>query len=179
MNQAESIILSKKDIALLLSGRGIAVKRPIGQKLVSPGEGAYFDKYHKGPQWNWWTADNKQHCHQIIVSPFVDGAELWVKESFSKMFTRVYPFPKAYYATDFFGRDDVVTDPIHVKGCNGNFGDCFACCEDREGKFKWSGPSKMTRELSRLTVVVDKVEVVIGDKPCWNIHLKLIRRFSY
>jgi hypothetical protein len=42
-------------------------------------EGAYFDAYNGGPQWNWWTKDNKQcNGHGHITCPYGKPGELRV-----------------------------------------------------------------------------------------------------
>ncbi|MEK2647463.1 hypothetical protein [Bdellovibrio sp. BCCA] len=167
----ESIVLSTKEIRELYSKRRIEILRPLDIFLIPPCNDAYFDRYNKGSQWSWWTKDNKQSLSQVVNSPFFEGQTLWIKETFSTSFTCMYPCPKAWYKTDFFGRFDEPRDPVHIKGCPGNFSDCAACAQEREGNFKWSGPSKMPKELSRFTLRVEKVEVVVGKKSFWKVAL--------
>jgi hypothetical protein len=88
------------------------------------------------------------------------GDHLWVKETHSTSALGVYPCPDAWYRADFGTHDDPAkVDGLHDRGCTGNRGDCFACVEQREGKFRWRPSIHMPRKLSRLTLEVTEVRV--------------------
>ena len=64
-------------------GRLKMLVRPVKPQPVSPGDGAYFDAYNGGPEWTWWTPDNRQYLSQIIRCPYgkagdrLRGREAW------------------------------------------------------------------------------------------------------
>lgn len=77
------IIFNSEMVRAILDGRKTQTRRPIKPQPIQPKEGAYFDKYYKGPQWNWFSKDNKQFLDQIINCPYGKvGDRLWVRESF-------------------------------------------------------------------------------------------------
>ena len=65
------------------AGRLKMLVRPAKPQPISPGEGAYFDAYNGGPEWTWWTPDNRQYLSQIIRCPYgkpgdrLRGREAW------------------------------------------------------------------------------------------------------
>lgn len=172
-----SLTLSRKERETLAKNGSIIILRPILEALKQPAPDAYFDKYNHGNQWNWWSPDGKQFTSQIIQCPFKVGDKTWIREVFSTSALGVYPMPKAWFKDDFFGRVTEPHDPTHFKGCRGNSADCFACDGERNGKFKWIGPSKMPKELSRFNAEVLKINVVHGPKSYWSIELKQAGRY--
>ena len=72
-------------VQALLGGRKTQTRRVMKpQPGGPPSEGAYFDDYDGGPQWNWWTADNRV-CNNapIVRCPHGNpGDLLYVRESF-------------------------------------------------------------------------------------------------
>lgn len=76
------ILFNSVMVRAILDGRKTQTRRIVKPEPVQPCEGAYFDKYNKGTQWNWWTSDNKQCLNQIIKCPFGKvGDSLWVRET--------------------------------------------------------------------------------------------------
>ena len=65
------------------AGRLKLLVRPVKPQPISPGDGAYFDAYNGGPEWTWWTPDNRQYLSQIIRCPYgkpgdrLRGREAW------------------------------------------------------------------------------------------------------
>lgn len=75
------ILFSGEMVRAILEGRKTQTRRVVKPQPVSPGDGAYFDAYNGGPQWNWWAPDNKQYLAQIINCPYgKPGDRLWVRE---------------------------------------------------------------------------------------------------
>ena len=76
------ILVSAPIVRALFEGRKTQTRRLFKPQPVSPGEGAYFDAYNGGPQWNWWAPDNKQYLSQIIRCSYgKPGDLLWVQEA--------------------------------------------------------------------------------------------------
>lgn len=76
------ILFNGEMVRAILDGRKTQTRRVVKPQPIQPCDGAYFDKYNKGPQWNWWTKDNKQCLDQIIKCPFgKPGDRLWVRET--------------------------------------------------------------------------------------------------
>lgn len=88
----------------------------------------------------------------------VVGDRLYVKETWSKSALSVYPCPAAWYRADFWQYDDPASAE-HVRGCNRNQGDCFACAADREGHFRWRSAGCMPRAIARLRYEIEAVRV--------------------
>lgn len=67
---------------LLKHGRVLLVRAV--PKLVEPDFPAYLDAYNGGPEWCWWTADNKMcNAHGVIRCPFGGvGTRLACREKF-------------------------------------------------------------------------------------------------
>ena len=79
------IIFNGEMVRAILDGRKTQTRRAIRpQPGKPPSEGAYFDAYDGGPQWNWWSKDNKLHNDgPIIKCPYgIPGDRLWVRENF-------------------------------------------------------------------------------------------------
>lgn len=78
------IVFSGEMVRAILEGRKTQTRRPIHPGPGSPPKpNAYFDAYDGGPQWNWWTADNRVcNASPIMECPFgIPGERLWVQES--------------------------------------------------------------------------------------------------
>lgn len=76
------ILFNREMVRSVLSGIKTQTRRLINPQPISPGQGAYFDAYNGGPQWNWWAQDNKQYLSQIIRCPFgKPNDRLWVRET--------------------------------------------------------------------------------------------------
>jgi hypothetical protein len=108
------IIMSAPMVHALLEGHKTQTRRIIKPQPVSPGEDAYFDAYDGGPQWNWWTPDNRQYLTQIINCPYgKSGDLLWAREMWkgptSVLFRSSFdlskgpPAPKCFYKADVQG----------------------------------------------------------------------------
>jgi hypothetical protein len=65
-----SINLRDWEVRAIQAGRLKMLVRPVKPQPVSPGDGAYFDAYNGGPEWTWWTPDNRQYLSQIIRCPY-------------------------------------------------------------------------------------------------------------
>ena len=107
------------------------------QQPVSPEEGAYFDAYNGGPQWNWWAPDNRQYLSQIIRCPFGrKGDRLWVRETWA------WPGEEhvLYRATDQHLQDLMRTDPNYPQ-------------------FVWKPSIHMPRWASRIILEITGVRV--------------------
>lgn len=78
------ILFNAEMVQAILSGKKTQTRRIMKSQPKQPCEGAYFDKYNNGSQWNWWTEDNKQYLGQIIKCPFGKvGDRLWVRETWN------------------------------------------------------------------------------------------------
>lgn len=77
------IIFNSEIIKALLDGRKTMTRRVIKPQIQSPKDGAYFDNYNHGTQWNWWSKDHKQFLNaDIIRCPYGQiGDGLWVRET--------------------------------------------------------------------------------------------------
>lgn len=155
------ILFNDAMVRAILDGRKTQTRRVIKPQPVAPYDDAYFDKYNKGPQWNWWTKDNKQCLGQIIRCPYgKPGDHLWVREAWSPDATQMYPYPKCWYrATD---GDFIDTGAmIHDSDCekDGENSDCLACWEWEHGKFKWRPSIHMPRWASRIILEITDVRV--------------------
>jgi hypothetical protein len=67
-----------------------ALTHPTGMLTVPMAEqlpdelpkGYYFDQYHTGPQWNFWTADDRvSNSLPFVTCPFLVGETRWVQEA--------------------------------------------------------------------------------------------------
>jgi hypothetical protein len=78
-------ITAQETIKGILAGEITQAKFPIVPQPKCGYSGAYFDVYHKGPQWNFWTPDGRLcNCERdtIIICPYGrPGDRLWVKEA--------------------------------------------------------------------------------------------------
>ena len=78
-----AINLRDWEVRAIQAGRLKMLVRPVKPQPVSPGDGAYFDAYNGGPEWTWWTPDNRQYLSQIIRCPYgkagdrLRGREAW------------------------------------------------------------------------------------------------------
>ena len=85
-----SINLRDWEVRAIQAGRLKMLVRPVKPQPVSPGDGAYFDAYNGGPEWTWWTPDNRQYLSQIIRCPYgkpgdrLRGREAWRAKSWSE-----------------------------------------------------------------------------------------------
>ena len=78
-----AINLRDWEVRAIQAGRLKMLVRPVKPQPISPGDGAYFDAYNGGPEWTWWTPDNRQYLSQIIRCPYgqpgdrLRGREAW------------------------------------------------------------------------------------------------------
>lgn len=78
------ILFNTEMVRAILVGKKTQTRRIVKPQPIQPCEGAYFDAYNKGQQWNWWTKDDKQCLDQIIKCPFgKPGDRLWVRETWA------------------------------------------------------------------------------------------------
>lgn len=85
------------------------------------------------------------------------GDRLWVRETFSRDATSMYPCPPVWYRAS----ESIESDGIHTcpKDKQLPWADCLACWEERHGKFKWRPSIFMPRWASRITLEVTGVRV--------------------
>lgn len=76
------VYLTVEQVRGIRDGKIKALVTPIAPQPECDLPGAYFDAYNGGPQWNWWTADNKVcNNHGMAVCPYgVPGDVLLGKE---------------------------------------------------------------------------------------------------
>ena len=78
-----AINLRDWEVKAIQAGQLKMLVRPVKPQPISPGDGAYFDAYNGGPEWTWWTPDNRQYLSQIIRCPYgqpgdrLRGREAW------------------------------------------------------------------------------------------------------
>lgn len=139
------IIFNSEMVRAILDGRKTQTRRIVKPKLIQPVEGAYFDKYNNGPQWNWWTHDNKQCLEQIVKCPFGKvGDRLWVREAFC-CFDEDWRYP---------GR------PHDIK--EGPWRNILYCSDEpnsRKSKVLWRPSIHMPRWASRITLEITNIRV--------------------
>ena len=92
-------------------GRLKMLVRPVKPQPISPGDGAYFDAYNGGPEWTWWTPDNRQYLSQIIRCPYgkpgdrLRGREAygyaWMSEQEVKESIELGEGPSLFYRADW------------------------------------------------------------------------------
>jgi len=88
-SREKSIIFNSEMVKAILTGRKTQTRKVIKPQLIQPREDAYFDTYNGGPQWNWWSPDNKQFLTQIIKCPYGKvGERLWVRETWYDAFKK-------------------------------------------------------------------------------------------
>lgn len=77
------IIFGPRMIEALLADRKTQTRRLVKKLAECDIPGAYLDAYNGGPEWCWWTADDRQcNGHGSIRCPYgKPGDLLWVKES--------------------------------------------------------------------------------------------------
>jgi len=129
-----------------LSGK-IDVWREKIEPIQQPDDGAYFDIYHKGPQWNWWSKDNKVYLHELRHQSFMVGDELWMRDAW------------AY----FWGAGSKILDNRLL--LDENWGD-----QEED----WQPSSEMPKEFIRLKCTITGVSVVQIDND-WFFEYKLER----
>lgn len=148
--QSDMIVALRRAIDPKTQTRRIIKPEPIGFPTEMSGN-LWHDKRSKG--------DPVMVAHSVpFKCPYgAAGDELWVKETFSRDAISMYPCPPAWYrATD----DIASSDGIHTcaKKSRGNYADCLACWEQREGrKFKWTPSIFCTREASRTTLHIERI----------------------
>ncbi len=77
------ILMNTEMVQMTLKDLKTQTRRVIKPQPVCDLEGAYFDSYNGGPQWNWWLPDGRLcNDHDIIKCPYgKPGDELWVRET--------------------------------------------------------------------------------------------------
>jgi len=61
----------------VLTGKRTQFRVPINPQPQCDIPDAYFDAYNGGPQWNWWTKDNRVcNGHEIYTCPYVVGKHI-------------------------------------------------------------------------------------------------------
>jgi len=80
------IIFNGEMVRAILDGRKTQTRRVVKPQPECDIPGAYFDAYNGGPQWNWWTEDNRLcNAHTIVECPYGQpGDRLWVRETFCR-----------------------------------------------------------------------------------------------
>lgn len=78
------ILFKGRLVRAILEGQKTQTRRPVKPQPKCELDGAYFDAYNGGPQWNWWLPDNRLcNGHDIIRCPYgVPVDRLWVRENF-------------------------------------------------------------------------------------------------
>jgi hypothetical protein len=101
------ILFSGEMVRAILAGRKTQTRRVMEPQLPELKEGAYFDAYNGGPNWNFWTADNKMmnsiegqkpNSCQWACPYGKNGDRLWVKEHHARIPN--YPICRVHYFAD-------------------------------------------------------------------------------
>lgn len=144
--KSRSILFSGIMVNAILDGQKTQTRRVIKPQPDCNIDGAYFDAYNSGPQWNWWTHDNKVcNSHHIHKCPYGKlGDELWVRERWAvdKQYNDIKPSnlqkddcQKIWYAAD----------DIHMV--------------DKSDRGRWRPSIHMPRLVSRITLVIKYIRV--------------------
>ena len=81
------------------------------------------------------------------------GDELWVRETWSDDALSLYPCPTAWYRAT----DDIQPGAVHTcpKKHRGNWADCLACWEQKNGRFRWKPSLLMPRSVCRIRLHIE------------------------
>jgi hypothetical protein len=126
-----------------------------GELGVKPGEFHFACPYADGDtHLGQYATDDKRWT----ITPRT--SRLWVKETWSCDARSIYPCDDVLYKADvseLAGDDPATAD--HVRDCNGNRGDCYACLRETRRGFRWRSPRFMRRVHSRLLLDVTAVRL--------------------
>ena len=146
------IIFKGEMVRAILDGRKTQTRRVIKPQPVCDLDGAYFDAYNDGPQWNWWLPDGRM-CkgHDIVRCPFgAPGDLLWVRECWT-----IFEPPLEY--------EGGCNIEESLKGINNDY---LKRCEvayradgEQDGPVRWRPSIHMPRWASRITLEVKDVRV--------------------
>jgi len=135
------ILFSGQMVRAILDGKKSQTRRVVKPQPVCNIPGAYFDKYNGGPQWNWWTKDNKVcNGHNIFTCPYgKPGDQLWVRETWTP--TQVCNSRGINIWAD--------SGPVYYK----------ADPKDFQRNFSWKPSIHMPRWASRITLEITDIRV--------------------
>ncbi|MEE9159882.1 MAG: hypothetical protein V3U60_16045 [Gammaproteobacteria bacterium] len=142
------ILFSGEMVRVILAGDKTQTRRVVKPQPTCFIPGAYFDAYNGGPQWNWWTQNNRL-CNgdTIMKCPYgVPGERLWVRETWA-----VHE-----------GADKFAPRMLHPGWASG---DVWFRADDRaplvsiRDRGKWRPSRYMPRWASRITLEVTGVRV--------------------
>jgi hypothetical protein len=160
------ILFSGPMVKAILDGRKTMTRRVVKpQPGDPPSIGAYFDAYNGGPQWNWWTNDNRLHNDvPIIICPYGQpGDRLWVRETWKYAGWTEDGEPWIQYATDESKR--LIRDvPYDWQDRIGGIWAALSAPENymvdnTAADRRWRSPRFMPRWASRLTLEIVSVRV--------------------
>ncbi len=139
------IIFKAEMIRATLDGRKTQTRRVMKPQPKCNVPNAYFDAYNGGPQWNWWTEDNRLcNASTILKCPYgIPGDRLWVRETWKPLGPWVKDIPSILYRAD----KKTISYPGRGKSLTIDLSD------------KWKPSIHMPRWASRITLEVTNVRV--------------------
>jgi hypothetical protein len=156
------ILFTGEMVRAILAGRKTQTRRVIKPQPECNVPGSYFDAYNGGPQWNWWTHDNRVCNNRTILNcPYgAPGHTLWVKETHA--FVHFDTDPESGYADNWYepGSEDNPRDEWWSRLYRADYTGADAWPEDTEERgFRWRPSIHMPRWASRILLEVTDVRV--------------------